>query len=85
MGTVTLFPDFWKLNSKFLCFEEMVKLTRMGETHQLKLVVCREIVLRHMKHMVVVEKNTLFQILTPGEGLGVGEPPEFHGTNEITW
>lgn len=33
----------------------MVKLTRMGETHQLKLVVCRETVLSHMEH-VVVEK-----------------------------
>ena len=37
----------------------MVKLTRMGETHQLKLVVCIEIALRHMEHMVVVEKKYL--------------------------
>ena len=30
--------------------------------------------LRHMEHMVVVEKNTQFRILTPGEGLEEGEP-----------
>ena len=30
--------------------------SRMGETHQSKEVVCREITLRHMEHVVVVKK-----------------------------
>ena len=47
----------------------MVKLTRMEETHQLKPVVCMEIALREMEHMVVVEKNPQFWILTLGKGL----------------
>ena len=49
--------DFQELNGQFLGFEEMVKLTRMGETHQLKLVLCREIALRHMEYMVVMKKK----------------------------
>ena len=48
--------DFRELSSQFLRFGEMVKLTRMEETHQLKLVVCVDIVLRQMEHVVVVEK-----------------------------
>ena len=35
-----------ELNGQFLRFGEMVKLTRMGETHQLKLVVNIGIMLR---------------------------------------
>ena len=35
----------------------MVKMTRMGETDQMKSVVCVEIItLRQMEHVVVVEK-----------------------------
>ena len=75
----------WKLNGQYLGFRETVKLTRKGGTHQLKLVVYVEIALRQMDHMVVVEKNTRFQIVTTREGLGVGEPPKSHGTSEFTW
>ena len=53
--------------------------SRVGETHQSKLVLCGEITLRHMEHMVVVEKNTWFQIPVPG--FGAGKPPKSHGTN----
>ena len=47
MGAVPPFlgtpEDCLELNGQFLRFREMVKLTRIGETHQLKpLVVCIE-------------------------------------------
>ena len=49
-GAVSLFlgtpEDFWELNSQFLRFREMVKLTRIGGTHQLKLLVYVETTLR---------------------------------------
>ena len=40
-----------KLKGQFLMFREMVKLTRMGEIYQLKLVLWGDIMLRHMKHV----------------------------------
>ena len=56
--------DCREFNGQFLGLGEMVKLTRMGETHQLKPGVFRQ-----MEYVVVVEKNS--QIPTLGEGLGV--------------
>ena len=46
--------DCQELTGQLLRFGEMVMLNRMGETYQLKLVVCKEIMLRHMERMVVV-------------------------------
>ena len=47
-------------------------------------VVCIEVVLRQMEHVVVVEKIPGSR-LDPNPGRGVGESPKSHDTNEITW
>ena len=77
-----------ELIGQFFKLGEMVKLTRMGETHQLKPVVCIEIMLYKSSlglwnTWLLWEKNTWLRMLTPGERLGAGAPPKSHGTNVI--
>lgn len=63
----------------------MVKLARIRETHQLKLVLCEknhtvEIVLRHMEHVIVVEEISSFGS-QPQERSSGWESHPCHSTN----
>ena len=82
MGAVPPFlgtpEDFQELIGQFLRFREMVKLTRIGETHPLKPVMCIEITLRQMEHMVVVEK-------IPGSGSDPRRRARGQRASQVSW